>query len=158
MKGFTLIEMIVTVAISLVVTGFIIVNYNSYNDVQTLKQAALTLKNNLRFAQSKAATGEKPSPCSELLGYTVAFYNILNDLSYYTIRAECNPGGAQGATISINFPNGVTFSSPPSSFRFNVLSLGTTLNSDLTIQLAGSGKQYWIQVSPGGAMSDLGLH
>jgi len=152
MKGFTLIEVIVAVAVSLVVTGFIIVNYNSYNDVQTLKQAALTFKNNLRLAQSKAVTGEKPALCTELAGYRVVFTS-----TSYTIRARCNPEGNQGTTISVDLPHGVTFSPVPGTFWFTVVTRGTTLSTITTLQLIGSGKQYAIQVSPGGDISDLGI-
>jgi prepilin-type N-terminal cleavage/methylation domain-containing protein len=157
MKGFTLIELIVAVAISLTVTGLILVNYNTYNDTQTLKQAALTLKNNLRYAQIQALTGKKPTPCTELLGYIVNFFNVPNNPSNYTIQAECNTG-PQGATTVVNLPGGVTFSPQPGGLRFNVLSRGTTLNSDLIIHLAGSGKQYWVQVNRNGDIDNLGIH
>jgi prepilin-type N-terminal cleavage/methylation domain-containing protein len=152
MKGFTLIEVVVSVAVALVVTGFIIVNYNSYNDVQALKQAALTLKNNLRFAQSKASTGEKPASCSRLSGYTISFTSMS-----YSIEALCAPEGLVGARVAVSLPGGVLFSPIPDSFSFNVLSGGTTLGSTTVLRLVGSGKQYDIQVSPGGDVSDLGM-
>jgi len=160
MKGFTLIELVVSVAISLVVTGFIIVNYNSYNEIQTLKQAALTLKNNLRYAQSKASTGGKPTPtppmvspiCTKLTGYTVSFVE-----NAYSIQASCDPEGLVGEMRSIDLPSGVTFSPVPLPFSFPVLSRGTTLDTVTILQLIGSGKQYGIQVSPGGDISDVGL-
>ncbi len=164
MKGFTLIEVMVSVAVALLVTGFIIANYNSYNDVQVLKQAALTLKNNLRFAQSKAMNGQIPTPtpmnappiCSTLVGYTVTF----TPPSSYTIQAFCDPEGLQGDKLLIPLPGGVTFSTstpPPALITFNVLSRGTTLPSVTTITLTGFNKTYSLQVSPSGDVSDLGL-
>lgn len=160
MKGFTLIEVIVTVAISLLVTGFIIVNYNSYNDIQLLKQSALTLKNNLRFAQSNAFSGEKPtsaapSPapaiCTTLVGYTITFA-----ASGYVLQALCNPEGLQAAVVSVVLPSGVSFSPPPSAITFNSLSRGTSLDTSENIILSGFGKLYTLEVSPSGDISDLG--
>ena len=60
MKGFTLVELIVAICIAMIVTGLILVNYNTYNDKQRVKQAAYTLKNDLRYIETKASSGEKP--------------------------------------------------------------------------------------------------
>ena len=160
MKGFTLIEVIVAVAISLVITGFVLVNYNSYNDTQTLKQAALTLKNDLRFAQSEAITGVKPTPippsftpvCDELTGFTVSFWS-----NSYTIRAACNPQGPSGDVKTVTLPPGVTFSPVPPAIAFNVLSRGISLGSGLCLVLSGSGKTYKLGVTNSGDINDFGL-
>jgi len=152
MKGFTLIEVIVAVAISLMVTGFILVNYNSFNDTQTLKQAALTLKNNLRFAQSKATTGQKPTSCTQLVGYSVSFTK-----SVYSIQALCNPEGLVGDVLSSGLPKGVIFSPIPAPVTFTVLSRGTDLTTGLCIILLGSGKNYSFGLQTNGELNDLGL-
>lgn len=145
--------MVVSIAIGLLLTGLIIANYNSYNDIQVLKQAALTLKNNFRFAQSKAMSGDKPSQCTQLSGYSVTF----TDASDYSIRALCNPEGLEGAAQNVTLPAGVMFSPPPPTITFNVLSRGTTLPAVATITLVGFAKQYVLDVSPSGDISDLGL-
>ncbi len=153
MKGFTLIELVVSIAIGLFLTGLIIANYNSYNDIQVLKQAALTLKNNFRFAQSKAMSGDKPSQCTQLSGYSVTF----TDASDYSIQALCAPEGLAGASQKVTLPGGVILSPQPGAITFNVLSRGTTLDAPVTITLAGFGKQYDLVVNPSGDVSDLGL-
>lgn len=152
-SGFTLIEVVVSVGIALVLLGSIIVNYNGYNDRQNLKQAALTLKNNLRFAQTKALSGEKPTAnCTELLGWTVTFTG-----DTYSIQAQCNPEGLSGSSTEVALPSGVTFSPVPSVFTFRVLSRGTTLASTTTVTLSGFNRTYQLTISPGGDVSDLGL-
>jgi len=152
MKGFTLIEVIVSVSISLLATGLIIANYNSYNDVTTLKQAALTLKNDLRFIQSKAITGEKPQVgCSQLIGWTISFTS-----SSYSYQPECSEGLVDPVT-QVRLPGGVTFSSPPSFFTMRVLSRGTTLPAVTAITLLGGGKSYRLSINTSGDISDFGL-
>ena len=152
MKGFTLIEVVVSIAIGLLATSFILANYNSYNDTQSLKQAGLTLKNNLRFAQTKSSSGVKPStPCTQLNGYSVTFLT-----SSYAIQASCNPEGVTGTILTVTLPPNVSFITlpNPSTFSFNVLSRGTSLDSPLTIVMTGYGRNYTLIVSPGGDISE----
>lgn len=153
MKGFTLIEVVVSVGISILLLGVVIVNYNTHNDTQTLKQTALTLKNNLRFVQSKALSGEKPTAnCTELIGWTITFTG-----GAYAIRAQCAPEGLQDSITSISLPSGVTISPVPAALTFGVLSQGTTLGSSVAINLVGFAKTYRITVSPGGNITDAGF-
>jgi len=165
MKGFTLIEVIVSISVALLLTGFIISNYNNYNDIQTLRQAALTLKNDLRYAQTKASTGEKPTPtepvptpspiiCSQLSGYTINF-----TVNTYTVTALCSPQGAIGEVKNYTLPSGITFSPlpNPASVLFKVLSNGTNLPSNETITMSGFGKTYQIQITTQGEINDIGL-
>ncbi len=153
MKGFTLIELVVTVGISLAITGGIIVNYNSYNQTQTLKQAALTLKNDFRFIQAKANTGEKPAGCSTLTGWDITFA-----LGSYSYRANCN-GTPTGTSTTITLPYGVTITTLPSEnpITLKVLAQGANLLSTTTITLTAASKSYSLQVTPGGDISDLGI-
>ncbi|MBI5448718.1 prepilin-type N-terminal cleavage/methylation domain-containing protein [Candidatus Gottesmanbacteria bacterium] len=151
-SGFTLIELIVTIGISLLAVGGLIVNYNNYNDNQRLKQAALTMKNNLRYAQTLAASSKKPtSGCTELVGYTVQFTD-----STYTVVAECTEG-AVGDALSTALPSGITFSPVPASFVYGVLTRGLLSSDAVTITMVGIVKSYRIQVSTGGDINDLGF-
>ena len=153
MKGFTLIELVVTIGISLAITGGVIVNYNSYNQTQTLKQAALTLKNDFRFIQAKANTGEKPVGCSTLTGWDITFA-----LDSYSYRANCN-GAPTGTSTIITLPYGVTITTMPSPnpITLKVLAQGANILSTTTITLTAASKSYSLQVTPGGDISDLGI-
>lgn len=152
-QGFTLIELMVAITVSLFITGAVIVNYNSYNATQALKQAALTVKNDFRLVQSKAASGQKPSGCGTLVGWNINFA-----ASSYSLQANCN-NVPTGTASSINLPPGITFQSVPSTnpITVYVLSHGTNLPSTLTLTLLSSGNQYSVQINPAGDVSDLGL-
>lgn len=150
MKGFTLIELVIAVSISLLATGVIIVNYNSYNATQRLRQTALTFKNDLRFIQAKAANGEKPSECSSLTGWVMT---VAADS--YAYQASC-ARELTGSPTTIQL-TGITVSSGPASVMFKVLARGTNLSEPLFVVFSGSDKFYTIKISPSGDISDLGI-
>lgn len=147
-NGFTFIELLVVVVIIMVISGGVIVNYNSYNDSQKVQQATLTLKNNLRFAQSRATNGEKPdSGCSQLLGYRVTFTT-----NTYATQAQCTEG-LVGVGTSVTLGSGLTVFPIPSPILFRVLSRG--IDTDVTIKIVGSLRTYQVQVSRSGDMSEV---
>lgn len=147
-SGYTFIELLVTVAIVLVMTGGVIVNYNTYNDTQKTRAVALTVKNNLRFAQGRAYNGEKPPEgCSVLLGYQVNF-----TASTYTVQAKCSEGLA-GTAQNFSLETGISLSPVPSTVTFRVLSRG--IDTDTTIKVVGPGKSYQFGVTRSGDMSEV---
>ena len=146
--GFTLIELLVASTILITLTGAVLVNYNTYNETQRARQAVLTLKNNLRSAQSRAINGEKPIDCSTSLdGYVVSFTEIS-----YTTQAQC--GGLPVDPVqTVQLATGLTFIPVPSSMLFRVLSHG--LDNDTTITIVGLSKSYQIVVSRSGDISEV---
>ncbi len=147
-NGFTLIELLVAIAIVLVMTGGVIVNYNTYNDDQRTRQAALTVKNNLRLAQSRAYNGEKPtSSCTQLQGYRVSFAS-----GSYAIQAQCTEGLA-GSPQSYTLDRGITFSPVPTDILFRVLTSGA--DGDVTVIVIGLNKSVQFTVAKSGDMSEL---
>ena len=58
-KGFTLIELMIVVSLTGVVFVTNAVKYNNYKRTEIVKQAALTLENNLTMVRNKALAGEK---------------------------------------------------------------------------------------------------
>ncbi len=154
MKGFTLIELMVAVSVGLVVTGMVIVNYNSYNTIQALKQAALTLKNDIRFVETKASTGVKPSGiCSTLVGWNMTF-----TANGYTYTANCD-GTPSTDVTTVSYPAGVTMTTfpTPATVTFFVLSKGTSLASDATLTLLSGSKTYILYLGKNGDVSDRGF-
>lgn len=152
--GFTLIELLVSIGVLLTMSGVIIANYNTYNSTQSLKQAALTIKNDIRFIQTKSASGLKPTgACPSLLGWDITFA-----AGGYSYRANCN-GSPVDVPISVTLPPGVTITSLPAvnPITFYVLQRGTNLSTSTTILLSGSGKVYGLQIGANGDISDLGL-
>lgn len=156
LRGFTLLEVMIAVTLTLVLTGFIVANYNSYNDTQQIRQAALTLKNNFRYAQSRASAGEKPNEgtCTELAGWRISF-----TATSYTMQPECVDGIATGVsdTTTFSLPAAITFSPVPAPITFMVLARGTGASGGVTIYLTGKSQTYAIQVAPSGDIIDVGF-
>ena len=148
-KGFTIIELLVMMGIILLLGGGVVAAFNNFNENQRVKQAALAVKSNLRFAQNKALSGEKPSGCGTLVGYTVTFA-----ATSYVIQAQCD-SGLVGASISTSFPSGVSFVPVPSSLTFAVLT--GRIAGSTSITLSGLNKTYSLTVSGSGNVSTVGF-
>ena len=86
--GFTLIELLIVISIIGLLFSFGLAQYMQFNRQQMLTQSAQELKNNLRYAQSKAMAGEKPAACGAraLEGYKLVFISNKS----YKIVAVCN--------------------------------------------------------------------
>lgn len=150
--GYTLIELLIVFSIIGILLGVGIVAYNDFNKRQTLKGAALTLKNDLRAAQNKALAGEKPpGGCTVLDGYEVGF-----TATGYSFRAKCSPGPSYGTATTVNLPTGVNLTiSPAGSVLFKVLSQG--VDAGRTICLSGFNRTYKLSVTTSGELKDEGF-
>lgn len=152
-NGFTLIELIVSIAILMLLMAGLLASYNNYNQGQVLKQAAQTVKANLRLGQSKALSALKPaSGCTQLQGYTVSFTP-----TSYSIQAQCTEG-LVGTSTSLSLPTNVSFSPVPASFVYGVLTRGLlNTNSSVSILLSGYSRSYQLSIEPNGVITDVGF-
>lgn len=76
-RGFTLIEMIVTVGIMLAVTGGGIAAFMTFDDKQSIQTSAQELQTILRSAQTKARVGEDAEYCrATYVGETLRGYRV----------------------------------------------------------------------------------
>lgn len=150
--GFTLIELLVVVSILGIIFGIGVSQYTQFNRRQIVEQAALTLKNNLRLAQNKAMSGEKPSGCLVLNGYQVSFLSGGENPDTYQIQAICEDVEA-GDPLSFELPKVVKFSPLPSPIIFKPLAQGTNLNEEMVITLKGFSSDSYIKtitITPSG--------
>jgi prepilin-type N-terminal cleavage/methylation domain-containing protein len=87
-KGFTLIELIVTVTISLLLAGFGLVKYGDFNKKQEIEQGALDFVSALRNVQNKASTGKSSCPS----GFDLIKYQVQTSAGsgQYQFRYECS--------------------------------------------------------------------
>lgn len=151
--GFTLIELLVASTILLTLTGAVLVNYNNYNETQRTRQAVLTLKNNLRSAQSRAYNGEKPTLCNiSLDGYVVSFTE-----TSYTTQAQCGGLPVVDTDQTVTLATGLKFIPVPASMLFRVLSHGLDRDVTITINTAQLSKSYQIIISKSGDISEVTL-
>jgi len=131
--GFTLIEMIISVVILLLLLGLTLVGYASYNEKHKVKQAALTLKSDLRMARMNAISGNKPSSCvaqgDTFEGYTVSFTE-----SSYTVVPRCHLSNEiTGEKVVVDLPLPVIFSPVPSSFVYYPVTQGVSSGQSIIL-------------------------
>lgn len=147
--GFTLIELLIVISIITILVLGATAGYGNFSNRNLLKQSALTLKNNLRLAQTNALSGKRAN-CTRLVGYGISFTDIS-----YTIAPICDP--TVGTTYpAITYPAGITMPSPPSPMIFYVLSKGTNIQTIQPLILSGSSGTYTITVTTSGDINDGG--
>lgn len=145
--GFTLIEILIVVAIIGVLTTVGIASYNNFNERRIIEKAASDLKLYIRLAASKAMNNEKD--CSVCGGADDNCTTNDGDLSldgWYIdfstsppeIYGEC--GGTEFSRSPIGIPETMTIITnlPIDEICFYPLGEGTDLPSALTISIEGS--------------------
>lgn len=153
-EGFSLIELLISMTIVALLVYGVVSNYDRYNNRQTLKQVAKNLVNDLRFAQNNAISGLKPtSGCTQLVGYQVSFPSLAS----YAIQANCAPEGMAGSAVTVRLPGGITFSPPPQTFLFGVLTRGIGSNMTITLTNAALSLSYALSLTTSGNINDLGF-
>lgn len=149
--GFTLIEILVAIAIIAFVS---LVGYTSYRDFarrQTLESAYNQLRVELNLARQLALSGEKPQTCIAgnipLVGYRVSLGG-----GSIAVSAVCESGSAI-ASRTFSLPAGITVSSV--QFTFLVLGRGTDLSGNQTVTLtqSSSGRTINATLSPEGVLT-----
>jgi prepilin-type N-terminal cleavage/methylation domain-containing protein len=70
-RGFTLIELIVVVSLSMLVMSMAIGSYITFDRKQKIVQSGEQLVTLMRMIQSKAASGDVPEGCTSLTSYTI---------------------------------------------------------------------------------------
>ncbi|MBN1263267.1 MAG: type II secretion system protein [Candidatus Pacebacteria bacterium] len=116
--GFTLIEFLIVTAVFGIIFSISLVNYQKINRRQVFRQTLNDVLEDLRLAQDKAISGEKPPGCSEdgrrLDGYEFFF----EDNRYaYQIKAICEDidygaikyGSLKGETYKTDGPDSIIF-------------------------------------------------
>lgn len=146
-SGYTLIELLVVTSIMALLFVVGMAAYNQFNRTQVLQQAALDLKNNLRLAQNKALSGEKPSDCGTLEGYKVIF-----SATGYQIRPRCDQDKAPTPAAVKNYalPSSISFKTIPATIFFKGLGQGLDDSAKITLTLTAFGLEKVITVSKTG--------
>ena len=154
-SAYTLIEILVVVALITLLFTAGYANYRDFGRRQALSGAAKQLEGDLRKAQQNALSGIKPggSACDSLAltSYLVDIDCTDSNSCSYTIDANCSGSIVNLDTKSLT---GVTVSatSDPEPITFEVLGRGAT-PSVITITQDGTGKTVNLNVGSGGDIS-----
>ena len=126
MRGFTLIELMVVIGITVLLSGSGIAAYNRFNNRQLVRREGAAATDLLRLAQTKALTGDKPAgeacASANLDGYRVRW-----STDRFVLEAVC---GGVGVEIKTNPPvaGGVELVAGTQA-SFKVLAQGAVGNS-----------------------------
>ena len=90
-RGFTLIELLVVITLFAITSSLITASYITFEKNQRIRNAAQTLKNDLRFTQNKSLAGDKgvsnvsSSDCTDTIGTSQCCPNHLGSDDYYLV-------------------------------------------------------------------------
>lgn len=164
-RGFTLIELIVVVAIIMIMGAGALAGYRRFNDRQVLLTSGKELLVNLRQAQGKATSGIKiisnpgcPSTAT-LVGYRVQAG--AGNLSSYTVEQACQSGAAISYSQSRTFrlATGAAFENAFSvTFlgQFGGVSAATTIRI-IPTSMSTQTQRYTVTIDQSGSITDGGL-
>jgi prepilin-type N-terminal cleavage/methylation domain-containing protein len=165
MKGYTLIEILVGLAIIGLLFSFGFVSFRDYSRRQALAGAVKEVQGDMRFAQEDALAGLKPDDvnCNNnpltpggryLNGYDFMVTSQTNPAEY-EIRASCSGGSAANPTKDVLLSSGITISVPsPNPILFKVLGQGTNISggttASITLSLTGLTDTATVTIGSGG--------
>lgn len=156
-RGFTLIEILIVMAIISLASVGSYVGFVQFNRQQGLTSAWDTLRNNLNEAKSNATsqvivTGVCNQASRTLVGHQVAFGRS-GATDYYELQEVCTLGVNTLTPVvkRVNLPSRITFNPLPASFvRFQILS-GNVINPK-TITITNQSRTRSISVDSTGVI------
>lgn len=131
--GFTLIELMLVMAVILILTGGAVGAYLNFNKSQTMMNDARNLATEIYRVRTLASTLQYPTGCTSLKGYTIQSSLIAGDLSGVIVTATCEPSDV--ASLPVKLLIGSVFEAP---FQLSFLPgsgyLGSATEQAITIQ------------------------
>ena len=117
-KGFTLLEMLVVMAIVAIMAGALITNFQTARTgANARRQIASVIVSDLRRAQSMALSGTRYNG-NAVCGYGVHYINTRSYLIYARNQAKCSTGNTK-------YQSGTDFTAETRTFGNNQLSIGS---------------------------------
>lgn len=135
LKGYTLVEILVSLTVIGLLFGFGFASFRDFSRRQAVASAGRMVIADLRLAQSKALSGEKP--CTGNL--STYDFTVISTTSYQ-INAVCSGIVVNNVIVKTQpLPSGILISSAPSNtISFKVLGQGIS-GSGVTITLSQTG-------------------
>ncbi|MBM3282808.1 prepilin-type N-terminal cleavage/methylation domain-containing protein [Candidatus Gottesmanbacteria bacterium] len=167
-KGFTIIELLVSIAVIFMLMGFVFASYARLNQRQTLLAAGQTMKNILRDAQSRAYTGEMDCnycdcPLSTLRSLNGWYVDFPNSKIYGECKNKTGLGDVQYSNKPFGLHNEVIITpyiTPAAAdrvliFRYNPV--GVDKSATICLSTANLSDSYYkIIITQAGEISDTG--
>ena len=150
-EGFTLIEMMISVAIGALLLGGGIAAYNNFDRKQKVQSAGRELVLALSSAQKRADSGERPVGCGSLEAWAVRRVNVLS----YETAVVCD-GGVYTVVATKNLPSSVEVTTG-FDLRFLVLTGGVGGPGTIDLEDLDGTTLYQVEVTAAGAVDDKGF-
>lgn len=157
LKGFTLIEILISIAIILLLSIGSLVGFSQFSKKQSLNISKDSLKNSLNEAKAKSqaqviVTVQCRQSGRILVGYQISF-NTTTDPDSYKLEEVCTSGAATliAEVKEVFLSKGVEFNAPPPPVLF-LLHPGT-VNDDAVIRLRSGTRNDQVNVSAGGIIN-----
>jgi prepilin-type N-terminal cleavage/methylation domain-containing protein len=157
-RGFTLIEMLVSIAIGLIMIAVGIAGYLDFNQRQKILNSAKEFEVILQTAQTKARLGDLGG-CDVLAAYIVTFDTAVDPI-VATVSPVCTVGSATD-TKTFSLETGTTMDLAPvvTSLSYPVLQGGVVFapaTNSLTVTFGSqtTSEEYVVTMTRGGDISD----
>lgn len=129
-EGFTLIELMIVIAIMGIIFSMGYASYQSYLKQQGILTVVRSIQSDLRFAEEAAISGNKAGCPGVFLGYQFT----VTSATAYTVSANCSSGLIATKTVS-TIPNGITIAPVTTTITFKALGEGISPASTTTLIL-----------------------
>lgn len=147
-SGFTLIELIVVIAVLLLVAGGGIASFINFNEKQQVINGAKNLQEYLRTAQTLARIGDKPNGCDKLNGYKVKSLDA-GAVKEIKVLAVCDSGEIERNSFLL--PESTTLSS---DIEVTFLGLhGGVVGATMVEVIGASARTYTFEITQGGEIT-----
>lgn len=163
-KGFTLLEILVSIAIISLVSAVILPNLTSFNSGQQVKIVASELKNTLKNASSRSSSNIK---CSGTKASSAWVVTINNNPVSFNLRPICDdqstpapfyqsaltqPPTIEASSCNTSFPAVLTFM--PNSFTYTCNGISGSGDFSITLKETSTSQTATITVTRGGVISE----
>ncbi len=155
LQGFSLVELLVVVAIIAILSGVSLVGYNRFQERQGALVAAYQLATDLRDVQQKALSGQKPTGWCNLTttDQLTSWRLLFNTTTTYQIVGVCSTGtttidktvtlpnsatGPNGTGVDFSALTGATTSSGTISFAVQRIVASGTYSFTVQVNQAGA--------------------
>lgn len=144
--GFTLIEILIVITITVLLVGGGIAAFINFNERQAILNSAKEVQIFLRSAQTKAKVGQKPTGCNQLEAYRVS-----GNVNGNTLQLLAVCVGAEVAVSDYSLPDNLVFQSGV-DLSFLVLQGGVSAAQTVSLE-STRGYHYEFEVTQGGEIT-----